>query len=171
MHGSLKLATPNTFPPELMLFCRLHKVCFMQVLLDGHSHDVRSNRRFANPQFWPDGKPGYVIDGDTGFNSRIYGFESMMGQYDPYGPRNDPYGPRNDPYGQRYGQFFDRGRRQPGYFAGGLAKFQSVHRILNRRILNPRILNPRILNHRIFNPRILNPWIFHLRISHPGIPE
>ena len=59
------------------------------------------------------------MDSDTGFNSQIYGFESMMGQYDPYGPRNDPYGPRNDPYGQRYGQLFDRRRRQPGYIAGG----------------------------------------------------
>ena len=59
------------------------------------------------------------MDGDTGFNSQIYGFESMMGQYDPYGPRNDPYG-------QRYGQLFDRRRRQPGYIAGGFHQVENA---------------------------------------------
>ena len=58
----------------------------------------------------PDGKAESINDGDNGFNSDVgfYGLE--RGQYDPYGPRIDPYG-------QRYGHFFDRRRRQPGYMA------------------------------------------------------
>ena len=50
-----------------------------------------------------------------------------------------------------------------------LAKFQSVHRILNPRIGSPRIVCPRIDNPRIVSPRIGSPRIGCPRIDNPRI--